>query len=230
MLYVFAGLVCLAALLPLLFRGRIRLAPVSYLLAVAAAVSACLLAAVGLKQGLLFARYTAAPEETAAAFFEDMLAGDYEKAYSLLANYSDLGLDGTLSDGTSEELYAALRDSYAYRLAGPAELQGLSAVQKVDFTSLDVSSLQEDLRGEILARLAKLVDELPYDEVYDEKDQYRPEITERAYREAVSALLAHRSDYERSETLSVSLRYDESGWRLLADDALLRALSGTWQR
>ena len=226
MIAVIIGAVLFCALL-LLFAGRrLRFSVSSFAVALLLFAAAVFLAVVGMRDGLVFCRYSSEPGETVEAFFDEIRVGRYEDAYARLGNYSDLGLTGTPEDAVSAELYDALRASYACRLLGEAETKGLSAVQKVEFTALDVSALQTQIREGVLAHLAEIVDSRPYDEVYDAQDQYRTEVTEEAYRLAVSDLLAHSADFARTETLSVSLSYDTSGWHILADKALLNALSG----
>ncbi len=224
--FLILGALLVCALLFVLIRGRLRLRGAAFALALAAAAAAVALAGIGVKQGLVFCRYASAPEETVEAFFDDLEAARYDEACALLGNYADLGLSGRPEDPAAAELCDALRASYSGRLVGQADTEGLAAVQRVEFTALDVSALQSELRGVVLERLAEIVDSRSYDEVYDEQNQYRPEIAEEAYRLAVSELLARADDFARTETLSVSLSYDESGWHILADAALLSALNG----
>lgn len=218
------ALLCACALL--LLRKRLRLNTAWALLAVAAAAAACLLCAAGLRHGTLYARFASRPEEAVTGFFDSLVSGEYERAYPYLDNYTDLGLQREPEDEQAALLYGALRRSWSYTPVGEAQLQGLNAQQQVDFTCLDVSALQGKLQEQVYEELEGLVDRLPYDEVYDETQNYRPEVTERAYRMAVNALLGEAADLTRTQRLTVSLRYDGSAWRIQADSALLSALSG----
>ena len=223
-----AALLCMLALILIGRKARLNLVWLS--LAVLTAAAACALTVTGLQKGVVYSRFSSEPEETVRSFFDSLLAGRYGEACACLDNYTDLGMDAEPEDPAAAELYDALRASYAYELAGEARTEGLSAVQELSFTALDVTALQADLRQEVLANLARYVEERPYHEVYDENDSYRSEVSEEAYREAVSALLAHSADDLRTETLSLSLHYGESGWRLSADAALLNALNGFTSR
>ena len=178
--FLILGALLVCALLFVLIRGRLRLRGAAFALALAAATAAVALAGIGVKQGLVFCRYASAPEETVEAFFDDLEAARYDEACALLGNYADLGLSGRPEDPAAAELCDALRASYSGRLVGKADTEGLAAVQRVEFTALDVSALQSELRGVVLERLAEIVDSRSYDEVYDEQDQYRPEIAEEA--------------------------------------------------
>ena len=220
---VLTGL-CIAALLLLCRKARLN--KIYLALAVAVAGTACALALLGAERGVVLVRYTSAPEDTVTGFFDRILAGDYREACERLDHYTDLGMSTEPEDPAAAELFHALHESYAYRLSSPSEADGLTATQRVEFTALDIDALQSDLREEVLVKLAGLVEARSYDEVYDAQDQYRPEITEEAYRAAVSSLLEHREDYLHTQTLTISLRYDSDGWHILPDAALFRALNG----
>lgn len=226
MIAVILGAVLFCALVFFLTVRRGRLERVSFALALAVFGAAVAVAAFGAGHGLVYARYASDPGETVNEFFSDLEAGQYDAAYALLGNYSDLGLGREPDDPVTAQLSAALRESYAGRLIGEPEIAGLSARQTVELTALDVSAMQAQIRERVLGHLAQIVDSRPYEEVYDEQDQYRPEITEEAYGLAVEELLAAREDFARTETLSVALSYDEGGWHILADSALLSALNG----
>lgn len=192
-------------------------------LALAAAALACLLFAAGVERGPLYVRYAQSPEEAAAGFLEAVCAGDYGRADGYLEG------SGSLTPEEPEEadaalLLSALRQSYAYELTGPAETEGLNAAQTLQLRCLDLNALAEPLRERITARLEELVGQRDYDEIYDEQHQYRPEITEAVYREALSALLAEPEAYTGEKRLTLSLRYDGRQWRILPDAALLNAL------
>ena len=83
-----------------------------------------------------------------------------------------------------------------------------------------------DLKDEANAALERMAAELKKSEMYDENDEYLPGITERAYAEAVQALLARSEQYRATTGLELQLRYTDEGWRLMADADLIAALGG----
>ena len=216
----------LCALGLILFRTRPRLKPLWFLCALICSAAALALAAFGMRQGLVLARYAAPPEATVNAFFSQIVRGDYAAARALLDGSAPLGLEGVPDDETGAALLDALRESYSFRLLGEAETQGLRATQTVELRSLDLAALLADGREKVLERLETLVAERSYRELYDEQGAYRPEITDEAWRWAVRELLEDGEAYRKSETLRLSLRYDEALWHILPDDALLEALGG----
>ena len=218
-----AGLCALGAIL-FVYRPRVR--PLWFLTALIAAAAACAFAAVGRQQGLVLARYSAPPEETAGAFLAAFARGDYRAAGALLDDAPPFGLESAPDDETDAALVAALRQSYSFRPLGPAETKGLGASMAVGYRALDLAALQRDARAVLLARLETLVAERPYREVYDETGAYLPAVTEEIYRFAVERLLDEPENYEQSGTLRLSLRYDAGVWRIVPDAALIDALGG----
>lgn len=187
---------------------------------------ACLLFGAGLNRGTLLVRYEQQPEEAVCGFFDALCAGDYEEAYSYLDNYADLGLQNEPESPEAALLYRALRESWGYALVGSAEVDGLQATQTVELRFLDLSALQASLRERVMQRLSELVSERSAAEIYDENRQYRSEVTEEVYREALDELLAESDRPMRARQLPLTLRYDGQQWRIVADSALLNALIG----
>ena len=166
------------------------------------------------------------PRETVSGFFDAVIAEDYEKAYGLLDGYSSLGLESELESDLSQQMFDALRRSYAYRLDGDCTMNKTSAQQKVLLRHLDFSAMQADLRQATEDALAEEVQRLPRSELYDENGAYLPEVTATAYQKALSSLLARADDYMTVDALTLELRYDGEIWRLGVDSALTTALSG----
>ena len=186
----------------------------------------CFLFAAGLSRGTLLVRYEQQPEEAVRGFFDALCAGDYEESYRYLDNYADLGLQNEPEDAAAALMYHALRESYSYETRGEADADGLRASQKVELCFLDLTALQEPLREGVTQRLSELVREKSEDEIYDENHQYRSEVTDEVYRETLAALLAEQAVPLRTKELTLSLRYDGQQWQIVADSALLNALSG----
>ena len=74
--------------------------------------------------------------------------------------------------------------------------------------------------------MEKLSEELPASELLDENGNYLPEITEKAYLDTLRELLGHPDQYKTSVGLNIELYYTVDGWRIMADDPLIFALSG----
>lgn len=226
MLYYLAAVCGVLAVALLLLQKKHRLRAVSFLLALAVAAAAFALAQLGLTRGLVYAEPATAPEDTVSAFFSALVRGDAEGAEACLGEGSQLTLDDAPDDPAAAALFAALRESYAWRPLGAAERDALEATQRVAFTTLDIEALTGEIRPLVMARLEELVEERAYDEVYDENGMYRAAVTDEVYREAVLSLLENRERFLREETLTVRLAYDGDRWQIRPDSTLTRVLSG----
>lgn len=224
-----AGVLILTAVLFLLvfiaaLRKRVKF--VSATVAVVLFGVALLVAVMGPRVGTVVNKPTGDPQEVVTAFFDALVAADYETAYSYLEYYSDLGLENEPEDAISRQVYAALKQSYAYRLYGECAYDGLNAKQQVLLEHLDIQRMMEKLGEKTHANLKQMVQTSPMSSIYDENDQFRPEATQKAYSEAVTELLEKPEYYRTTTGMELELTYTSEGWRILANDALLHALCG----
>lgn len=166
------------------------------------------------------------PQETVDQFFSTLLLGNYEKAYACLNTYRSLGLENIPATEAGGKVYAALRQSYSYKLYGDCEIDGLTARQPVIFTYLDLTAIRRDLKAAADARLENMAQTMSRGELYDGNGDLRPGIADRAYAEAVDVLLSRPADYTVTTALVLSLSYGDNGWHIDADNTLLDAVSG----
>ena len=166
------------------------------------------------------------PQETVEQFFSSLVLGNYDKAYACLNDYRSLGLENIPATEAGGKVYAALRQSYSYKLYGDCEVNGLSARQQVIFEYLDLTAIRRDLKDAADAQLESIAQTLPRSELYDDAGELRPEIADRAYAEAIDVLLERAEDYTVTTGLALQLSYGDDGWHIDADQALLNAVSG----
>ena len=166
------------------------------------------------------------PRAAVTAFFDGLTAGDYARAYAQLNNYASLGLEEEPETEAARLMAEALRSSYSYSLYGDCKTDDLRASQSVLFDAMDLNLLTEDLKAGTEAAVQKMSEELPQSELLDENGNYRPEITEKAYLDTLRELLKHPDRYRTSVVLEIELCYTVDGWRIVADDSLIYALSG----
>lgn len=204
--------------------GRIK--PALAVLSLVLAGFAAVLCAYGSENGTIYAKADGDPQETVRQFFDAVCAGNYSVAYGCLENYGSLGLENSPSTETGELVYAALRESYAYELLDQAEVDKLSARQRVSFTYLNLPAMEEDAAAETESVLEKLVRSRPRKEVYDENDNYLPAVTDEAYKTAITNVLKNADSYRTVAELTVALDYVDGRWLINADSALLSALMG----
>ncbi len=166
------------------------------------------------------------PQNKVIHFFDSMLSGDIKEAERDLSTPRQL-ITIPSGDGAPDSLYYdALLSSFSYTLTGPAVMDKTHAEQEVSFTYLDLDSLPEPIRENVLKKLELFVDERKKSEVYDENDDYRPEILDEAYADSVATVLKNASDHYTSTTLTLSLDYTDGSWFIDPDDAMLLAFSG----
>ena len=204
--------------------GRIK--PALAVLSLALAGFAAVLCAYGSENGTIYAKADGDPQATVRQFFDAVCAGNYSVAYGCLENYGSLGLENSPSTETGELVYAALRESYAYELLDQAEVDKLSARQRVSFTYLNLPAMEEDAAAETESVLEKLVRSRPRKEVYGEDDNYLPAVTDEAYKTAITNVLKNTDSYRTTAELTVALDYVDGRWLIKADSAMLSALMG----
>ena len=198
----------------------------SAIVAVAMFGIALLVAIWGPKLGTVVSKPSGDPQEVVTSFFDALMAEDYETAYSYLDYFSSLGLEYEPADEVSKQVYDALRDSYTYRLHGECVYEGLTAKQQVLLEHLDIQRMMEKVGDKTQANLKVMVMNSPTSAIYDENDQFRPEATQKAYKQAVDSLLEKPDLYRTTTGMELDLVYTSEGWRIQANDALLRAISG----
>ena len=224
-----AGVLALSVLLLLIvmiaaIRKKIKFLPgVMTVVMFAAAMLVCIM---GPKLGTIITAPKGDPQETVTAFFDALMAEDYETAYSYLDYYSSLGLENVPEDEATQLIYNQLRTSYTYRFHGDCVQDGLTAKQQVLMEHLDVVRLQEKLGEKTYDVMEDMVQNSPNSAIYDENDQFKPEATQKAYLTAVNALLEKPEYYRTTSGMELDLVYTNDGWRIQASDALLRAMCG----
>lgn len=196
------------------------------IIAVLAAGATLLLSIVGMSFGTLVAKPSGDPLETVNGFFSCLEDGDYDKAYSYLADYQSLGLENQASGDIGAVIQQALTDSYSFKLEGDCVVKGLDASQAVQIRYLDLESFSSQLEQLTNDELQQIVADLPRSQIYDENDKYLPSVTDEAYSRAVDSLLSHAEDYHKTAVVKLELHYYDGRWQLKTNPQLLDALVG----
>ena len=226
MCVVILGITVLALLVVMVaaIRKKIRFLPgVVTVVCFGAAMLVCVL---GPKLGTVITAPAGDPQKTVTAFFDAVMAGDYEEAYKHLDYYSSLGLENEPADEASKLIYDQLRGTYSYRLHGECLEEGLTAKQQVLMEHLDVVRLQSKLGDKTHDVLEEMVRTAPASTIYNADDTFKPEVTQKAYTQAVGELLEKPEYYRTTSGMELTLVYTNDGWKIQADETLLRALCG----
>ncbi len=221
-----AALMLLAAIALMLYRRRNKINLFWGLLAIFFSGGTMLMAVVGSSMGTIYANPSGDPRSSVTEFFDALVTGDYETAYSLMDDYSDLGLAAQPESEAGKLIYDALMQSYHYEFIGDCQVNMIQASQRVSLRYLDVAAVTAQLRELTAKELKLLVQTRDHDQVYDDEENYLPEITQEAYILALQrALKDARSCYTTVE-FEVSLKYTGGKWLVLTAPELLTALSG----
>jgi len=215
-----------AAILVIVKSRKNRIRPFWMVMAIFICATAMLLCAVGLNTGTVHAKPDGDPADVAELFLTALTEGDYETAYANLRDYTSLGLETPPETEAGAELYRALVDSYDYELQGECRVEKLDAVQKVRFTYLDLTGIGDELESKTMDELESIVKERSRAEIYDENDQYRPEIANEAYLRAVKDVMGSAQEYYTSAEIELALTYSDGRWQVIMNQGLLKALSG----
>lgn len=170
-----------------------------------------------------------APEEAveqARNFMEAVCAGDFAGAQTMLYGSWDLGAAGEPSDPVAGILWDAYVDSLDYELVGELYATRNGLAQNVKLVYLELPALTENLGSRSRALLEKAVETAEdVSQIYDKNNGYREDlvmdILGQAACEAVEA--DRRYTYQ---TLSLPLVYEDGRWWVMANQELLKAISG----
>lgn len=204
--------------------GRINVAWA--VLSVVLGSMALLLCIVGISAGTVYTKAEGDPADTVKLFYDSVKSGDYVAAYSCLADYSSLGLESQPETEKAKLVYKCLQESYDYSVMGTAETDRLQSKVRVRFRYLDLPSFEESVASRTNDNLTAFVKNNPISAVYDENDQYLPEVTEKAYADALSFILDKADTYYTTVELKISLEYSNGKWLMVTDEAMLNALMG----
>ena len=196
------------------------------LIAIIISAAAMLLSIVGLHFGTVYAKPSGDPQQTAVEFMDSLCSGSYSQAYSLLRDYSDLGLETVPETAAAQMAYEALHRSFSYELNGECSVEKLEAKQPLSFSYLDLTAIEGAVVEETPKQLKQIVESRAMNQIYDANRNYLPEVTEEAYLNAVSAVLENAESYYKTVELQLALSYSDGKWQVLASPTLLRALNG----
>ena len=172
----------------------------------------------GANRGVLWVKTDADPRETAESFLEALVIGKYDAVNACLENYASIGLERSPRTEEGKLEWNALLASYDYTLVGEPERKGDLAEQKVLLRYLDLAALERALSPEPAATAED-------GEAAEEAQAAEAEETAEAG-PTLEELLAEPQNYYTTAEITLRLRYEDGQWRILADEALLSALSG----
>ena len=152
--------------------------------------------------------------------------GNYAEASQSIYGTPDLGVDREASDDVGVLIWDAFESSISYELVGECYTTEQGLAQKISITCLDVTSITEHLRDRSQALLEQRVAEAAdVSEIYDENNEYREDFVMNVLYDAAVAVLEENARKQTCE-VTVNLSYQDGNWWVVADEALLDAISG----
>lgn len=160
------------------------------------------------------------------SLFQAICDDDYAAASSLMYGTPDLGSGSPESGEISTMIWNAYVDSLDYALAGDCYPTRNGLAQRVQISYLDISSVTDGLQVRSRALLQERVGLAEdVEQIYDENNEYRQDFVDAVVNDAAREALAEDARYVETE-LTVQLVFDQGQWWILADDALMQAISG----
>lgn len=152
--------------------------------------------------------------------------GEFDQASALILGNPSLGADRAPADEAGKLIWDAFLDSISFELTGECYASGDGLAQNVVFTGLDIESVTVNLKDRAQTLLEQRVREAEsISEVYDENNEYREDFVMNVLRDAVLQALEEDAVVKTTE-LTVKLSYRDGNWWVVADNALLDAVSG----
>ena len=160
------------------------------------------------------------------AMMDAVSDGNYAEAGKNILGNPDLGVDREPADRVGALIWNAFQESISFELVGECYTTEDGLAQNVTFTSLDIESVTVNLKERSQTLLKNRVDEAEdTSDIYDENNDYREDfVMDVLYDAAVQAL--EEDAVEKTVELTIKLSYADGGWWVVADTALLDAISG----
>jgi hypothetical protein len=152
--------------------------------------------------------------------------GDYEEASQSIYGTPDLGVGREAADHVGILIWDAFEGSVTYELLGECYTTDQGLAQDVTITCLDIASVTTNLKERSQTLLEQRVAEAAdVSEIYDENNDYREDFVMEVLHDAVVDALEEDARNMTME-LTVNLSYRDGKWWVVADEALLNAISG----
>lgn len=162
----------------------------------------------------------------AVAMLDAVCAEDFAGASEYLLGKPGLGVDREPADPVGALIWKAFTNSLSYELEGACFATDDGLAQKVVLTCLDIDSVTAQLRERSRALLEERVTEAEDTaEIYDENNEYREEFVMAVLFDAAEQAIREDAR-EMTVELTLKLSYQDGQWWVIADNALLNAISG----
>lgn len=169
------------------------------------------------------------PKEAAlcsAEFMGAIEAGDFSAAAKRMYGQPELGAQTPPTDAASAQVWDAFLGSISYVFQDSCYATDTGIARKVSVTALDIPSVTENLDARVHALLSqKVASATDMAQLYDESNNFRPELIDQVMAEALSQALDQDARTVTRE-VTLNLVHRDGQWWVVPDGALLQLLSG----
>ena len=164
--------------------------------------------------------------EQVAVLMEAVSNNDYAAASAVLQGNPVFGADREPADAVSGMIWDAFVKSVSYELVGELYATDSGVAQNITITALDMNSVTVNLKERSETLLEQRVEEAEDpDEVYDENNEYREDFVMQVLYDAAEQALKEDAKLVTSE-VAIYMTYENGQWWIVADSALLSAITG----
>lgn len=164
--------------------------------------------------------------EVSDAFARALNEGDLEAAAQLMYGQPDLGISAVPETPESALVWDAFCGSISFEYSGELQMEQSGFVRAGSFTAMDVSAVMGKLPEHTQALVdQKVAGTADLTELYDEKNNFREELTSQILREALQQILAQDSQTVTRE-VTVRLVNRDGQWWVIPHQNLLQMLTG----
>ena len=178
------------------------------------------------EKGTLYFKPGEEPVVCAKRFLSFVCDKDEEDAKKILSSDDSLFVSPENPDETEELIFSSLRESYSYSVTDPGSSEDTHTSVSASINYLDMEKSVPELKEYVNSRLAELVENSRRSDVYDENDEYRQDVLNDVYAEAVKKVLEDPEKYYSDSDITLDLDYSNGEWRVAPNPALKLALSG----
>lgn len=195
------------------------------LLALAAAAGAVYCCVVGTAGEPVLLSPAVDTQSQAVSFLDAVCRGDYEAAEELLLGEPKLGVNRPAGDEVGQLVWDSFLDSLSYTLLGDCYATDSGLAQDVKLEFLDIGASTASLRSRSETLLAQLQNTGNASDLYDRDNEYREDVVQQVILTAAQQALEQDST-TATATLTLELTCVDGQWRIVPDEALLKAISG----
>lgn len=151
---------------------------------------------------------------------------DFEAAAAQIYGTPDLGADRDYEDPVTAMIWNAFIGSIEYEMVGDCYATNTGIAQNIHLKYLDIAGVSGSLQTRARALLEQRINEAEdMEDIYDENNDFRQDFLDAVVEDAVKETVSKNAAYLETD-LTVNLAYTEGKWWVVADDALVRFLSG----